>query len=247
MSYRDVTESLRSYRTRVAADLEEARAAARDAAQRAERVRVLEKELAETDGLLEKVAGPRQLPLLEDIAIAAPCTADWDQMVGDDRVRFCRQCEKNVYNLSEMPREEAEALLGVRDGRMCVRLYKREDGTVLTTDCPVGVKRRRRRRALAGVLGGGLLAAGAAVAATSASRVTMGAAPRPEVMTGVPTAMGSVVVEPPAPTTVAPEDTGPKIRVLQGARPFRPLQGKPGVPPGAGPGAKSPKATMGEL
>jgi hypothetical protein len=244
MSYRDVTESLRSYRTRVAADLEQARAAAREAAERAERVRVLEKELAETDGLLAKVAGPRQLPLLENIAIAAPCTADWEQMVGDDRVRFCGQCEKNVYNLSAMPRDEAEALLGARDGRMCVRLYKRQDGTVLTTDCPVGVKRRRRRRALAGVLGGGLLAAGAAVAATSASRVTMGEAPRAEVMAGVPTAMGSVVVEPPAPTTVAPEATGPQTRVLQGAPPIRPMQGKPGLPPGQRPRAK---ATMGEF
>jgi hypothetical protein len=93
------------------------------------------------------------------------------------------------------------------------------------------------------VLGGGLLAAGAAVAASSASQVTMGTAPLPQVVTGAATAMGSVVVEPPAPTTVAPEATGPKTRVLQGAPPMRPLQGKPGLPPAA----KSPKATMGEF
>jgi len=68
-------------------------------------------------------------------------------MVGDEHVRFCGQCEKNVYNLSSLPREEAEALLVAKEGKMCVRLYRRDDGTVLTNDCPVGVKKRRRRRA----------------------------------------------------------------------------------------------------
>jgi hypothetical protein len=252
MSYRDVSESLRSYRNRVAGELEEARQAAREAAERADKVRILEKELAETDGLLAKVTGPKNLPLLENVAIAAPCKADWDQMVGDDRVRFCRQCEKNVYNLSALPREEAEALLAAREGKMCVRLYKREDGTVLTSDCPVGAKRRRRRRAVAGVLGGGLLAATAAMAATSTTRVTMGSPPpttvmgAAPVMTGIPAVTGSaVVVDPPAPTVEAVQG---KVHVLQGTMPaVRPLQGKPGRAPGEGAAPKAPTTIMGDL
>ncbi|MCU1277921.1 MAG: hypothetical protein JWM53_1467 [bacterium] len=83
--------------------------------------------------------------LLENLRIATPCQADWDDMAGDDRVRFCGRCEKNVYNLSAMTRDEAQALVGDREGRMCVRLYQRTDGTVLTADCPVGVRRERLR------------------------------------------------------------------------------------------------------
>jgi hypothetical protein len=212
MAYRNVSESLRAYRDRVAADLAEAKGAADEAAKRAQRVGILEKELAETEGLLAKLGEkPRTLPLLDNVAIAAPCQASWDEMVGDDRVRFCGQCEKNVYNLSALPRDEAEALLAAREGNVCVRLYRRADGTVLTTDCPVGVKRRRRRRLIAGVVGGGLMAAATTAAAGS---VTMMGAPVQPVTgptMGEPFVMGSaVVVDPPPPatdTTASPSPT----------------------------------------
>ena len=93
-----------------------------------------------------KTTKTTRLPVvLEDIRIAAPCSADWDDMAGDERVRFCGKCEKNVYNLSAMTREEGEALVRQKEGRLCVRLYQRRDGTVITSDCPVGVRRRRLR------------------------------------------------------------------------------------------------------
>ncbi|HWE30360.1 MAG TPA: hypothetical protein VHB97_20280 [Polyangia bacterium] len=83
--------------------------------------------------------------VLENIRIATPCAADWDDMRGDDRVRFCGKCDKNVYNLSAMTRDEGEALVREKEGRLCVRLYQRADGTVITNDCPVGVRRARLR------------------------------------------------------------------------------------------------------
>jgi hypothetical protein len=87
-----------------------------------------------------------RLPVvLENLRIATPCQADWNEMKGDDTVRFCGRCEKNVYNLSAMTREAGEALVREKEGRMCVRLYQRSDGTVLTNDCPVGVRRERLR------------------------------------------------------------------------------------------------------
>jgi len=92
-----------------------------------------------------------QLPVarsLESLRIATPCTADWDDMVAasdGDRVRFCGKCEKSVYNLSEMTRAEGEALIAAREGRLCLRLFRREDGTVLTSDCPDGMRRVRFR------------------------------------------------------------------------------------------------------
>jgi Carboxypeptidase regulatory-like domain len=68
-------------------------------------------------------------------------------MAGDDRVRYCGQCRLNVYNLSAMSAKEAENLVASREGRLCVRFYQRRDGTVLTKDCPVGLRIVMRRLA----------------------------------------------------------------------------------------------------
>src|SRR5260370_19852842 len=72
--------------------------------------------------------------MLDRISVAAPCAADWDSMPGSDRVRHCDQCNKNVYNLSEMTRRQAEALLREKEGQLCARLYRRADGTILTSN-----------------------------------------------------------------------------------------------------------------
>lgn len=66
-------------------------------------------------------------------------------MVGDSRRRFCGRCQLNVYNLSKMTRAEAENFLLASENRVCVRFYRRPDGTVLTQDCPVGWQALRRR------------------------------------------------------------------------------------------------------
>jgi hypothetical protein len=77
---------------------------------------------------------------LDHVKVASPCPADWNQMTGNDQVRFCSQCNLNVYNLSGMTRDEAEHLLTSTEGRLCIRYYKRKDGTVITKDCPVGLR-----------------------------------------------------------------------------------------------------------
>ena len=79
------------------------------------------------------------------IKIATPCPAKWEDMGGDDRVRFCDQCRKNVYNLSAMTGRDAQELLAAKNGDLCARVFQRTDGTVLTEDCPVGVARYWRR------------------------------------------------------------------------------------------------------
>jgi hypothetical protein len=84
-------------------------------------------------------ANQSKQPSLELIQIASPCTADWDKMAGDERMRHCSDCQLNVYNLSDMTRDEALAFLAQREGRTCVRMFKRPDGTVITRDCPVGL------------------------------------------------------------------------------------------------------------
>ena len=82
---------------------------------------------------------------LNNIKIASPCSADWNTMFGSERKRFCGECKLNVYNLSAMSIEEAEELIFRAEGRLCVRYYRRADGTILTEDCPVGWARIKRR------------------------------------------------------------------------------------------------------
>ena len=84
---------------------------------------------------------------LDTIQIASPCKANWEEMKGDERTRFCGLCKLNVYNLSAMSRDDAAALLVSHEGRMCVRLYRRSDGRLLTRDCPVGLAARLKARA----------------------------------------------------------------------------------------------------
>ena len=82
---------------------------------------------------------------LDRVRVASPCKADWAQMIGTERVRFCGQCNLNVYNLSSMTKIQAESLIADTEGRLCVRFYRRTDGSILTRDCPVGLRAIRRR------------------------------------------------------------------------------------------------------
>jgi hypothetical protein len=88
------------------------------------------------------------LGVLNNLRIASPCQASWATMRGDDRVRFCDNCAKRVYDISNLKADEAVALIQKSEGGLCVRLYRRKDGTVLTADCPVGIRFALRRRLL---------------------------------------------------------------------------------------------------
>jgi len=131
-------------------------------------------------------------------------------MDGDDQVRFCRECSRNVYNLSEMTQDEAQRIVAEREGRLCVRFYQRRDGTVLTSDCPVG----RRRTFLRTSAGTAFAVAGIAVGLTASSgcgpvedgEALMGEA-EPNVL------MGSLA-EPPAETPKPHESGDPEDWIM---------------------------------
>lgn len=84
---------------------------------------------------------------LNQIKIASPCHASWNEMEGDERQRFCQSCKLQVFNISDMTAAQARAFLESRTGRTCIRLYRRQDGTVITKDCPVGLRGVRQRLA----------------------------------------------------------------------------------------------------
>ncbi len=70
-----------------------------------------------------------------------------------DTVRHCDLCRLNVYNLSAMTRREAEDLIAQREafpeGRLCIQMTRRLDGTVVTRDC-APLRRALRLARLAG-------------------------------------------------------------------------------------------------
>jgi len=82
-----------------------------------------------------------KLPVsLDQVSIKTPCQMDWDLMAsrddsGEDRIRFCRRCKKNVYNLSGMNESAAMRLLDSNEP-ICARIFRRPDGTIVTSACP---------------------------------------------------------------------------------------------------------------
>ena len=151
MSYRDTVDAL----------------AARHAALESEVVQKT-RELDQAARLLDDAKSRAKLPVLDNIRVASPCSADWAKMSGDERTRHCGDCKKNVYNISAMTRDEAEALIVEKEGRLCLRYFQRADGTILLKDCTIGVRRKRRRRVI--VAGAAALIAGGAALAFARSR-----------------------------------------------------------------------------
>ena len=78
---------------------------------------------------------------IQDVRIASPCPAEWSKMTGTERARHCSECNLKVYNFSAMTLREIEDLVSGRRGdRVCARIYRRADGTMLTEDCPKGLR-----------------------------------------------------------------------------------------------------------
>ncbi len=140
----------------------------------AERLQQAREELAHLDGVaarrkalqaevIELERKIAEAETLEGVRIASPCTANWNAMLGDNRVRHCTSCDKDVFNVAGMTRSEATQLLRARsDAGVCIRMFRRADGTVLTADCPVGVEKKRVRRLV--MIGAGAVASAASVA-----------------------------------------------------------------------------------
>ena len=80
------------------------------------------------------------LEILEQVRIASPCPVRWESMAGDAQVRRCSQCDRQVFNLSSMAADEALNLIYRTRGDVCVQLWRRKDGTLITSNCPAGAK-----------------------------------------------------------------------------------------------------------
>ena len=153
-------------------------------------------------------------------------------MTGDDRVRFCGDCRQNVYNVAMFTRAEATRLLNDSSGRVCLRIFRRPDGTVITDDCRARLRAARKRGLL--IFAGTLLVVFWAqicaqfVGLTSLRRVmrTQGEAPT------MPMA-GAIAPMPPPPPPIEMGKPVPAIEEIMGdvapAPPPTRLMGRPAV------------------
>jgi hypothetical protein len=175
MTYRDDLQAARMRREALARELREVRSRMDEFDGLARQADALGRELAQCARDLDQARAKAELPLLQRVRVASPCHERWDDMTGDERVRFCGRCEKNVHDLSALSASQAEALLRERGGEsMCVSFFRRSDGTILTSDCPVGGRKRFWRRAATAAVASGLVAAGITMAAAVEGQVVQG-------------------------------------------------------------------------
>ncbi len=73
---------------------------------------------------------------LDQLKVVSPCSTDWDRMSGDEKKRFCSECDKFVYDFSQMTRRQVEAIVSIHRGQMCARITRRPDGSLLTLETP---------------------------------------------------------------------------------------------------------------
>lgn len=150
---------------------------------------------------------------LDRVRIAAPCSADWAAMTpspASPHARRCAECRQEVFDVSDMTRAEALALLSEHAGARppCLRLYQRADGTVLTADCPVGLAARVRRR-VAGAWARVAALLGLSIGTLGSSGCFTMGAPLPE-----PPPPGGVAPAPPPVMRRAPRDLTANLHEL---------------------------------
>lgn len=83
--------------------------------------------------------------LLDQIQIPNPCSADWNSMIGNDQVRFCKHCNLSVQDLSQMTRKRVLRLAAHSKGRLCIRYQRRPDGSLITKSVPQKLHQISRR------------------------------------------------------------------------------------------------------
>jgi hypothetical protein len=98
----------------------------------------------------------RPAPTLTSLPLAEACGVEWDDMLGNGRVRRCAKCRKQVFNISGLSLADAEVLVRGRLERDGGPLHRRSDGGVVAGACARGRWRRPMRRAT--TIGLGVLA-----------------------------------------------------------------------------------------
>lgn len=91
--------------------------------------------------------------LSRQLEIKTPCAANWDQMHGNDRVRFCEHCQLTVNDLTSLTPKRIRRLIAKSQARLCVRYYSGSNGKPLIAQVPTKLHQINKRvsRVAAGI------------------------------------------------------------------------------------------------
>ncbi len=100
------------------------------------------------------------------LKVLHPCTRSWDSLQGDNRRRYCDDCNLHVWNASELTENQARDLLAA-PGRVCMGGMAKADGLLLTKErlCEEAKQHLRRRPLLRIAAALGLISIPTALAA----------------------------------------------------------------------------------
>lgn len=107
--------------------------------------------------------------ILAKLNLSFQCPVDWEAMKGDDQNhhgqnRFCQKCQKTVTDLSTLSAEEAAQFVLENEGA-CLRIWRDQDGQIVTKPCPTN-QHLTARRVATRTLAAGALALSACSPAT---------------------------------------------------------------------------------
>ena len=89
---------------------------------------------------------------LENLEIKNPCQMDWEEMMGNEKVRRCERCQQSIYNISELTRRRALKVLNQPNEKICIS-YLQDENKQIITQTYFGIFKRNLVRA-----GGAILA-----------------------------------------------------------------------------------------
>ena len=87
---------------------------------------------------------PMRKDKFAQLQVVTPCSSSWEQMPGNNRKRFCADCDKHVFDFAQMTARQVEAVVEAHQGNLCARLTRLPDGSLLTQEAPpVQISSRR--------------------------------------------------------------------------------------------------------
>lgn len=83
--------------------------------------------------------------LRKQLKIENPCSANWDEMIGNEWVRFCEHCRLTVNDLSPLTPKRVRRLIANSKGRLCVRFKQDHEGLPIIKSVPQQLHQIRKR------------------------------------------------------------------------------------------------------
>ena len=72
----------------------------------------------------------------DDLEIRTPCPKTWASLAGDERKRFCSECNLHVHNSAALTRTEAQDMVERATERVCMRIVRDAEGAPVYADSP---------------------------------------------------------------------------------------------------------------